>query len=279
MAKSRRHRRGNVTVEHLMAKSRRHRHIMASALALAATLDTTPARAQEDRLDPLGGREHGIHSPQHFALEIRFSPYTNNIDSDPALNGATPYKTAFGSGPRFFGGAELDWQVLRIPHVGSLGPGGSAGYTASTDPAQFTQPHNGTTVSGETTSLKIIPMAVMAVFRVDALWRDIGIPIVPYAKAGIAYALWWATNTLGTSSFEGVSGKGHSWGVQYAGGLSLNLNPFDAYAAQNLDDSMGVNGTYIFAEWTRNDFNGLGFQSHPLRVGSSNWTFGLAFEF
>ena len=252
---------------------------MASGFVLAAALGATSARAQEDRIDPLGGREHGIHSPQHFAFELRFSPYTNNIDSDPALNGATPYKTAFGTAPRFFAGAEIDWQALRIPHLGSLGPGASAGYTVASDPAQFTEMHDGTFESGETTTLAILPMALMAVLRVDVLWRDVGIPIVPYAKLGIAYALWRASNTLGTSSFEGVSGKGHSWGVHYAAGLALNLNPFDPYAAQNFDDSLGVNGTYLFAEWTRDDFNGLGFQSHPLRVGSSNWTFGLAFEF
>jgi hypothetical protein len=127
--------------------------------------------------------------------------------------------------------------------------------------------------------LWIIPMAAMAVLRVDVLWRDVGIPLVPYAKLGLAYALWRASNTLGTSSFEGVSGEGHSWGTHIAVGLSLNLNPFDVYAAQNFDDAMGVNGTYVFGEWTREDYNGLGFQSDPLRVGGTNWMLGLAFEF
>jgi hypothetical protein len=259
-------------------------HFTSSALVLAAVAAavvtaTSPARAQEDREDPLAGKERGIHSPQHFALEIRFSPYTPNIDSDPALNGATPFKTVFGTKAHFFFGAEVDWQALRIPHFGSLGPGGSVGYVSMSDPALFTMEHDGTFVSGETTSLAIFPVAVMAVLRADALWRDIGIPVVPYAKLGLAYALWRASNTLGTSTFEGVSGKGHSFGTHFALGLSLNLNPFDAYAAQNLDDSLGINGTYLFAEWTREDYNGLGFQSDPLRVGGSNWTFGLAFEF
>jgi len=252
----------------------------AGALVVAATLGASAvARAQEDRVEPLGGKEHGKHSPQHFAFELRFSPYTPNVDSDPALHGQMPYKTAFGTAPRLFAGAEFDWQALRIPHVGPFGPGVTAGYTNASDPANFTTPHNGSTVSGETTSLWIIPMAALAVLRVDVLWRDVGIPLVPYAKVGFALALWRASNTLGTSSFEGVSGEGHSWGTHYALGLSLNLNPFDAYAAQNFDDSMGVNGTYVFAEWSREDYNGLGFQSDPLRVGGTNWMFGLAFEF
>ena len=258
-------------------------HVTTGALffaALAATLGApAAAQAQEDRIDPLGGREHGKHSPQHFAFELRFSPYKPDIDSDPALNGKTPYQNVFGTAPRFFIGGEFDWQALRIPHLGSLGPGVSIGYTNRSDPAQFTNPPPGSPPSGETTSLWIIPMSAMAVLRVDVLWRDVGIPLVPYAKLGLAYALWRASNTLGTSSFDGVSGEGHSWGTHFAAGLSLNLNPFDAYAAQNFDDAMGVNGTYLFAEWTREDYNGLGFQSDPLRVGGTNWTFGLAFEF
>jgi hypothetical protein len=254
-------------------------HVTTGALAIAASFATATAQAQEDRLDPLNGRKHDHHSPQHFAAEIRLSPYTPDIDSDPALNGQTPYKDVFGTAPRFFIGAEMDWQALRIPHVGSLGPGVSIGYTSASDPAQFAMEHDGTFESGETTSLWIIPMAAMAVLRADVLWRELGIPLVPYAKVGVAYALWRASNTLGTSSFEGVEGKGHSIGTHVALGLSLNLNPFDPYAAQNFDDAMGVNGTYLFAEWTREDYDGLGFQSDPLRVGGTNWTFGLAFEF
>jgi hypothetical protein len=57
------------------------------------------------------------------------------------------------------------------------------------------------------------------------------------------------------------------------------LNPFDPYAAQNFDDSLGVNNTYLFAEYALDDFRGLGFQSDPLRVGGWNWFFGLALEF
>ena len=247
------------------------------AVVAAALLASASAQAQEDRLDPLTGRHNGVHSPQHFAAEIRLSPYTPDVDSDPSLNGKTPYKQLFGTAPGLFIGAELDWQALRIPHFGSLGPGISAGYTTRSDPAPFTMAQ--TTPSGETTSLAIFPFAAMAVLRVDVFWRDAGIPLVPYAKLGIGYALWRASNTLGTSTFDGVSGKGASLGTHLALGLSLNLNVFDAYAAQNFDDSMGVNGSYIFAELTREDLTGLGVQSDPLRVGGTNWTFGLAFEF
>ncbi len=254
--------------------------VSTTGAALGAALFTSvSAHAQEDRLDPLSGKHSSAHSPQHFEAEIRISPYTPDVDSDPALDGKTPYKTLFGTAPGLFFGAEFDWQALRIPHFGSLGPGVSVGYTRRNTPAPFTTPQAGMTLSGENTSLAIYPFAAMAVLRVDVFWRDAGIPLVPYAKLGIGYALWRASNTLGTSSFDGVSGKGASLGTHVALGLSLNLNVFDAYAAQNLDDSMGINSSYLFAEWMREDLTGLGVQSDPLRVGGTNWTFGLAFEF
>jgi hypothetical protein len=184
----------------------------------------------------------------------------------------------FGTSPRLLVSAEFDWQALRIPHLGTLGPGVGAGYTTMSANARFTVPHNGSTVSGEDTSLDIFPLYAVAVLRADVLWREMGIPLVPYGKLGVGYSLWRASNTLGTSSFDGVSGKGHTLGTELALGLAFNLNVFDEYAAVNFDESMGVNNSYVFAEWTRADLTGLG-QSNVLRVGGTNWTFGLAFEF
>ncbi len=252
---------------------------LTSAAIVATVLVSSAAHAQEDRLDPLSSKHSNQHSPQHFEIELRLSAFAPDIDGDPALHGETPYKDVFGTSPQLLVAGEFDWQALRIPHFGSLGPAASAGWTTKSGLANFTTPHNGSTVSGETTSLAIFPFAAMAVLRVDVLWKDVGIPLVPYAKLGLAYALWRASNTLGTSDYKGVSGKGSSLGTHVSLGLALNLNVFDMYAAQNFDDSMGVNGSYLFAEYTREDMTGLGFQSDPLRVGGQNATFGLGFEF
>jgi opacity protein-like surface antigen len=125
----------------------------------------------------------------------------------------------------------------------------------------------------------MVPFYAVGVLRADALWREVGIPFEPYVKAGLGYALWRASNTLGTSNYDGVSGTGQSFGTFLAAGLGFNLNVFDRYAAQNFDDAMGINATYLFVEGTREDLSGLGFQKDPLRVGSTNWTFGLNLEF
>jgi hypothetical protein len=249
-------------------------------LGVVGSIDVSRvAHAQQDVGDPLSSRHKTFESPQHFAFELRFSPFEPAIDSDPTLNGATPYKDVFGTSPRLLVGAELDWQALRIPHFGTFGPGIGIGYTAMSANALFAMEHNGTFVSGEKTSLDVFPIDAVAVLRVDVFWRDWGIPLAPYLKAGLGYSLWRASNTAGTSNYEGVSGEGHSIGTHFAVGLGINLNFVDEYAAKSWDESMGVNGTYLFGEYTREDLDGLGVQADPLRVGGAYWTFGLAFEF
>jgi hypothetical protein len=252
---------------------------VALLIAVGVGLLPSRARAQETRQDVLGSRHKGYESPQHFAFELRFSPFKPDIDSDPALHGATPYGSVFGSSAQLLFVAEFDWQAARIPHVGTIGPGIAVGYATMGANAQFANPHNGTLISGETTTLTIFPTYAVGVLRADVLWREVHIPLVPYAKLGIGLSFWRASNTLGTSAYQGVSGEGRSLGTQLALGLGLNLNSFDEYAARNLDESMGVNNTYLFAEWTRSDLTGLWAQQAPLRVGGTYWTFGLAFEF
>lgn len=251
----------------------------ALALSSAALSALAPSvAAAQDRQEVLYGRHQTYQSPQHFAFELRFSPFKPDIDSDPALGGKTPFADTFGSPERLLFAAEFDWQVARIPHFGTIGPGVSAGYLSMTRPAQFAPPH-APGASGEDTTLQIFPLYLVGVLRADVLWRELHVPLVPYAKLGLGLSFWRASNTLGTSHSQGVSGVGQSIGTQLAVGLGLNLNVFDQYAARNLDESTGVNNTYLYAEWTRSDLNGLWFQTDPLRVGATYWTFGLAFEF
>lgn len=265
------------------------RKAIASAAVLAAvgTLASSAA-AQDDRMDTLGALHHQkFESPQNFAIELRVSSFKPNVDSDPNLNGCTPFTDIFGSGSSLLLGFEFDWQALRIPHVGTLGPGAGAGYVSFSANAPYSA--NASTsggcvtssgqASGENTSLNIYPMYLVGVFRVDGPWKDFGVPIIPYAKLGGAFALWQATNTLGTSAFNGAKGQGYSLGTELAIGVAFNLNFLDPNAARGFDESMGVNSTLAFAEWTSSNINGLGVQSDPLRVGGTSWTFGIAWEF
>ena len=66
--------------------------------------------------------EHPYRSAQNFALELRFSPYRPQVDQEPGIQG-TPFADSFGTKPRLYFGIEFDWQVYRIPYVGTIGPG------------------------------------------------------------------------------------------------------------------------------------------------------------
>ena len=225
--------------------------ISAAALGALVAMETL-AHAQERALETHQHKDYS--SPQHFAFELRFAPYTPQVDNEPSLGGKTPYKDTFGTTPRLELAAEFDWQALRIPHLGTLGPGISAGITSMTAKAPKS---NGTGLSAEDTTLSIYPFYLVAVFRADVLSRELGIPLVPYVKGGLGYALWRASNAVGTSTNDSVAGKGHTVGTNFALGVGLNLNAFDRRSARQLDQATGVNNTYLFAEWMYAALNGL----------------------
>lgn len=251
----------------------------AAIIGCAIVVSCTDAFAQYTG-NELGAVQHKhFESPQHFALELRFAPYKPNIDSEPGVTGA-PYQSTFGTTPRLLGAVEFDWQALRIPHFGSIGPGASIGYTSMSANANFTTcpPAPASCQSAENTSLEVFPMYAVAVLRVDVLMKDFGIPLIPYGKAGAGLAFWRASNDAGTSSYNGVAGKGHTWGTHFAVGLALSLNWLDPRASRSLDSAVGINNTAIFGEWMFAGLNGFG-ASDSLYVGTSTWVAGLALEF
>lgn len=269
------------------------RHLVATATSLSAAvaafamlgvLTWAPdARAVDDRGDILTGRHRrAFESPQRWALEFRGLLYAPNIDSDSALGSNTPYKDTFGTMKRLAVQLEVDYQAVRIPHLGTLGPGIGGGFTEMSN-STYILGHP-TETAAEQTTLDIYPMYLVAVLRADVLKRELKIPLVPYVKGGLGLALWRASNDAGTSTFTDpksnatVKGEGHTFGTQLAAGLMFNIDVFDQVGAGNLDQSTGINNTYIFAEYYDANLTGIG-QSHPLLVGSSGWAFGLTVEF
>jgi hypothetical protein len=245
------------------------------SVALAGVAVGGRARADNSGMLEVRQPDAG-RSAQNFAMEVRVALYNPQVDSDGSLKG-NPYASAFGPSQRYEVAMEFDWQALRIPHVGTLGPAISLGYTKST--AIAPRADGGQPPSEETTSLEIFPMYAVAVFRLDVLMRDAHVPLVPYAKAGLGYALWRSSNTAGTSvAPDGVVAKGHTFGTQLAAGMAFALGVIDPNASRQLDESTGINNTYIFGEVMMADLTGLG-QSHALWVGSNSFVFGLAFEF
>jgi hypothetical protein len=121
-------------------------------------------------------------------------------------------------------------------------------------------------------------MALVAVVRADVLWRDFGIPFVPFAKGGLGAGAWRAWNSGGTArSPNGTEGRGMSWGTFVAVGASFPLDALDPGTARMADLALGINVSHVFIEYGWLALEGL-FQRHALYVGTSTWTAGLAFE-
>jgi len=241
----------------------------AIAIVIVGLFTTRAARARETE-DYTGWRrsERPFESPQRFALELRFGPYRPRIDEQwPAER---PYYNAFGDDDRLFIGLEFDWQLFRIPKVGTIGPGLGWQYTHMSARAKLPSGED----SAEDTNLSIMPMYAVGVLRVDVLARETAIPLVGYGKAGLGYGLWWTSNDIATQ------GKGHTWGTHFALGGMLLLDAFDQHAAVQLDNEWGINNTYFYFEWMFANLDGFGRTSDAsvLAIGTSTWVIGLALE-
>ncbi|HEU4409539.1 MAG TPA: MXAN_2562 family outer membrane beta-barrel protein [Polyangiaceae bacterium] len=252
--------------------------------ALAAlTLFAPEARAQSDDTGGyLATRDPSrFDSPQNFAFELRFGPYRPEIDSESEFESLPeadrPFRRTFGKGKGFHFGFEFDWQAVRIPFVGTFGPG--FGWSRSSRSAKAFVLNSTTDRSGEDTTLVIMPMYAVGVLRADYLAREYGVPLVPYAKAGLGFALWSSSISTGVVTRDGVEGRGRSWGPHYALGAAFLLDVIDPSAAHSMDKSVGVNNTYAYIEWMRNDLGDLLESKPQMRVGTSTWVTGLALEF
>lgn len=253
--------------------SRWQRLFAGAGLVVAALLAPLAARAQG--VDDFGGygtkRGEQSESKQEAAFELRFGRYKPQVDSELP---STPFKDSFGNGSRYLLGAELDWQLLHVPHFGSIGPGLGWGLTKFAARAPFS---NGSGFSSEDTRLWIMPMYLVGVVRADVLPKDFKIPLVPYAKLGLGYALWWSSDGNRSASAGGKAGKGASYGLTYALGAMFLLDVLSPDDAVTADGLTGINNSYIFAEWFRPQLDGFGSNS-VLDIGSSSWIVGLAIE-
>jgi hypothetical protein len=214
-------------------------------------------------------------SPQNFAFELRFGPYTPNIDSEFSAPGRTPYKTFFGGGGRLMSQIEFDWQILH--RVGSLALGAGVGYFSATGNSPAA---NGSGLTADTSNLQIIPFSLTAVYRFDYLFQQRQIPVVPYGKFGFDYDLWRIDDANGEVATDARGGRarGGVFGWHTAVGLALVLDFIDPDSARSFDDELGVNHTSIFVELSHADISGLG-EPNKIHLGDTTWSAGILFEF
>ncbi len=241
--------------------------------SVASLLFSTQAFAQGvDEFGAYGGLEQRgkNRSGQEAAFEFRVGPYRPNVDDD--LTGS-PYESTFGNDTRWHAGIEVDWQLLRLPDTLSFGPGIGIAYTHASADAPLA---SGNGLSAQQTTLGIVPFHLVGVLRLDALADRTMVPLAPYAKLGLGYALWWSSIGERASRVNGEVARGASYGLVYALGVVFRLDPLDPASAASADASLGINHSGIFIEWFNSNLNGFG--SGKMQVGTSTWVVGLALE-
>lgn len=283
----------------LVAWRRRRRPLRitrARRFALAAALVIVPATAgaqgtpywQEDAdaADADGGEVT-------WHVGVRVGPYVPAIDKQFGTEPG-PYEEMFG-GYQILPVIDLDRIVWR--GVGHVGLGGSIGYMQKSakawadgsipgDPMRERSP-------GDENTFRLLPLALTGVYRFTWLDDNYGIPVVPYARGGLSYYLWWIRTNGDTSSacWDGTrdpmcdSDKaiGGTFGLQGALGVSIRAERIDPSAAISMRAS-GIMHAGFYAELSAAWVNGFGRTDDSgkeikLSVGDTTWFAGVDFEF
>lgn len=220
-------------------------------------------------------------SPIMWQVELKFGQYKAGIDSEfsdtslPYKCGAAdgPFECIYGSGGVLMGMVEVDLQFWR--GVGSLAVGGTIGYALD----------NGTALDsttgakpGDETSFNVVPMQLSLVYHFDWLAIEHHVPFVPFAKAGFDYWIWWMRNSQDEiATADGSDALGGTFGWHVGGGVKFLLDWLAPDMATTFDLEMGVNNSYLFAEFIYSSVDDFG-SDKSLRLGDAFWMFGLAFE-
>lgn len=259
------------------------------ALAAAAMLVTcawaVPAAAQDDPYwDDFGTEVEAEPSEvgvSHWNVGLKVGPYTPDIDSE--------FMTSPGPYERMYGGAAImglvDVERFFLFPLGQVGVSGSLGFAQKTANAYAPCPAGDpdcmpdTRADGDKTSFRLMPVSLGAVYRFTFFDDQWHVPVVPYARAGLSYYMWWITAPDGTlSEIDGDRALGASLGWQGSVGLAVRAERIDATSARNLRNDLGINHAGFYGELMYADVGGFGAEG-KLHVGTLTWFGGLNFEF
>jgi len=243
-----------------------------------------PDRSRRDRAGRPG-------SPQRVALEFKMGPFLPDVDRTYTGAGLGPYATVFGQTddtgaatgqPKPFPMplVAIDWQFFYL--AGPLGIGAQIGLFRDKAQALVTAPLDPSALrsSADETTFTMVPLSLLVSYRFELLADRFRVPLVPYAKAGLAYSLFWSKSGSGNlsrnSDGEAAIGGIPGWQVNLGGMFRLDI--LEPGTAKKLDNLTGINHTYVFGEYqlSRVDNFGVG---NTMSLGDSTWFAGLAIEF
>jgi hypothetical protein len=223
---------------------------------------------------------------------IRLGPYVPGIDAQLGM----PVGSFDGPYEQMFGGYSilpmLDIERFFIRNYGQLGAGVSIGYmgkkarawVADSDPMDPDRQRT----AGDYNRFRLFPFSLNATYRFTYLDDNYGVPLVPYARAGLAYYVWWVTAPNGdfAKSCKGPNtndacpktrAAGASLGFVGAVGLAIRAERIDTAAARSMRES-GIEHAGFYAEYSIGKVDGFG-SDKKLSVGDATWFAGVDFEF
>lgn len=252
-----------------------------------------PSRAALERqstVDLDGGAQAPTESPQRFAVEVKFGPYLPRVDEkiDPSSFG--PYTAIFGEVGDFgiavaepkrglYSAISFEWQFAKFG--GPLSIGGQVGYFRDKADGLLAVPEDGNLRSqADQVTFTVIPVAVLLGYRFELAADRWKVPLIPYARGGLAYGFWWSRDGSGDVSTNslGEKGRGGSLGWQANLGVMLQLDFIDRASARSLDRHTGINHTHVFGEYQLLRVDGFG-SDERMSVGDDTYMLGLAVEF
>jgi hypothetical protein len=256
----------------------------AAVAVLVACAWVPPAAAQGDPYwDDFGGdvyEEPAAVEVPYWNVGIKAGPYTPDIDSE-FMASPGPYERMYGGAAIMF---LVDVERFFLFPLGQVGVFGSAGFAQKTANAFSPCPNEDPDcmperADGDETSFRLMPLALGAVYRFTMFDDQWHVPVVPYARAGLSYYLWWITAPDGTlSEIDGDRALGASLGWQGSLGLAVRAERLDPQSARSLRNDLGIDHAGFYGEVMYADVGGFGADG-KLRVGALTWFAGLNFEF
>jgi opacity protein-like surface antigen len=213
-----------------------------------------------------------VPSERYGAFELKFGPYTPNVDDEPGLTG-TPYADALNNDTMFLTLIEVDWAFFVMRGI-NLALGFQWGFMQAYAPSLTESGSQ----SADYTVLNVMPFAVLGVIRIDVLPEFTRVPLVPYFKGGLNWYLWWV---LGSG--ESVEEAG-TMGWQINPGMAILLDWLDETSARTIDNEAGINNSYIFFEVLYAQVEGYGrdgfmYLSPTDLAENTTFLIGLCLEF
>jgi hypothetical protein len=271
----------------------------ARLVGLVGLVAGTPTAAAQQHWDDVREGAVATPPPSRWTLEVKLGPYRPAIDEAFALpEGAQgPFAFVYGDDAMLLPVVALDRYFL-YP-AGQLGVTASLGYTYRTASGfdldadgnlQLDDEGNPLRYEGYRTVFRLYPMTAGAVYRFTWLDERLGVPLVPYAKAGVAYYAWRFLRPEDT--VERVAedplctptrclanrSRGATWGWVATAGIALRTDRIDPVPGERLAREFGIEHTGLFFEVSEAVIDGLGGTA-KLRLSDRIWSAGISFDF